>query len=162
MKSHTIFALLAICFISGPLFSQNKEEMAKPSVKTPKTFEASMMSKTFEFVAITAFPLGQSPKDLAGSNYSISFTPELIASHLPFYGTGHSGMALQRDKGMRFKGAPENFTVEKTERGYEVKAKVTDENDIFSISLTVSNSRTATLNISSNNRSSISYYGEVK
>lgn len=162
MKLHTIFALLAICFISGSMLSQNKEEVANTTIKTHKTFEDSMMSRSFEFVAITVFPTGQSPKDLGGSNYSISFTPEEIISNLPFYGTGHGGMALKRDKGMRFKGTPEFFTVEKTERGYEVKAKVSDENDSFSISLTISDSRYATLNISSNNRSSISYYGEVK
>src|SRR5690554_6565230 len=162
MKLLTIFTLFAIFFISSPVLSQNKDEMAESSVKTQTAFDALMLSKTFEFVAKTVFPSGLSPKDLSGSNDSITFTPEVIASHLPFYGTGHSGMALTRDRGMRFKGVPEDFAVEKTERGYVVSAKVRDENDVFSISLTVSNSQTATLNISTNNRSSISYYGEVK
>lgn len=162
MKSHVIFALLAVCFFSGCMVSQNKEGVVKTSIKTQKSIESVIMSKTFEFVAMTAFPTGHAPKDLSGSGYSISFTPKEIISNLPFYGTGNSGMALSRDKGMRFKGTPENFTVEKTDRGFEIQANVTDKDDSFSISLTVSNSGYGTLNITSKNRSAISYYGEVK
>ena len=162
MKLHVIFALLAVCFISGNMLSQNKEEVVKTTNKTQKSIESLMMSKTFEFVAMTTFPSGQAPKDLSGSGYSVTFSPEEIISNLPFYGTGNSGMALNRDKGLRFKGAAENFIVEKTGRGYEIQANVTDKDDNFSISLTVSDSGYGTLNITSRNRSSISYYGEVK
>lgn len=159
MRSYSIFAFLVFCsVITGPSFSQNEDE----KVKTPSALDGRIQSKTFEFVAITVFPSGQPPKDISGSNYSISFSPEAIASHLPFYGTGYSGVALTRDKGMRFKGSPQDFIVEDSERGYVVSAKVAAENDVYSISINISDSGTATLNISSNNRSSISYFGEVK
>ena len=162
MKQYIIYSLLFICFHSSYVNAQNKEELPTNVDKTNKTLDALMISKTFEFMAITAYPLSQSPKNLSGSNYSISFTPTEISSHLPFYGTGHGGMALKRDKGFRFKGTPKDFIVKQTERGYEVSALVTDENDVFSISLSVSNSRTATLSISTNNRSSMSFFGEVE
>jgi hypothetical protein len=94
------------------------------------------------------------------SNYSITFTPEMVTSNLPFYGRIYSGKVLGRDKGMRFKGKPENFNIEKTKE-YQVNASVTGENDTYEISMSVSDSGYASLIVSTNNRETITYQGEV-
>ena len=85
----------------------------------------------------------------------------MIVSNMPFYGRAYSGMALGRDKGMRFKGKPENFTITTTEKGFEINAEVKGENDTYFISITTGNSRFATLSISSSDRGTISYQGEI-
>lgn len=156
-----IFLLIAFfCFAFGNLTAQEKNKKPKETVQAESNrVEHLLDSHTFEFIANTVLPTGESSKNLVGSGYSITFSPEQIVSNLPFYGRGYSGMAMGRDKGMRFKAKPENFTVEK-EKEYQVKATVKDE-DTFKILLSISNSGYATLTISSNNRGTISYSGEV-
>lgn len=80
---------------------------------------------------------------------------------MPFYGRAYSGMAYGRDKGMRFKGKPEDFNVVNTAKGFEASASVKGENDTYFISISVGNSGFATLSISSNDRATISYEGEI-
>lgn len=151
------------CFILGTASAQEKDLKANTN---QETVQASgilnlLNSKKFEFIANTVFPLTGAPKNLVGSGYSITFSPEMVISYMPFYGRGYSGMALSRDKGMRFQGKPEDFSVRKN-KSYEVNATVEGENDIYSISISVSDSGNANLTISSNNRGTISYQGEIK
>lgn len=162
MKIHTILMTTLFCFILGNTFAQEKSVKAQGSNETinMSSIEELLNSKTFEFIANTAYPASGTPKNLVGSSYSVSFSPEMIISNLPFYGRGYSGMAMGRDKGMRFQGKPEKFSIEK-KKEYEVKTIVND-GDTFEISLSVSDSGYATLTISSNNRGTISYQGEIK
>src|SRR5690606_14760646 len=113
------------------------------------SFESLLHSKNFEFIANTAIPQTGAPRNLAGSNYSIIFTPETVISNLPFYGRAYSGMVLGRDKGMRFTGKPENFKVTNTKNGYGISVSVTGKNDTYFISISTGSSGFATLSISS-------------
>lgn len=160
MKKHIFLFGALFSLLLGNLQAQVKTEKTQPSVKTEQSrIETLLNSKNFEFIAKTMFPTGGTPKNLVGSGYSLSFSPEIIISHLPFYGRAYSGMATKRDKGMRFKGKPEGFTIEK-KKEYQVNTSVND-GGTFEISLSVSDSGNATLSISSNNRETIRYQGEV-
>ncbi len=155
MKTLRIFYALSVLFIFGSASAQDKTEKAKSSIET------LLNSKNFEFIANTAIPLSGPTRDLVGSNYSITFTPEKVISFMPFYGRGYSGMAYGRDKGMRFEGKPENFTVTNAKKGYEITATVKGESDTYVISISAGNSSFATLSISSDDRGTISYQGEI-
>jgi len=155
MKAFRIFYTLLVLFIFGSATAQVKAE------KTVTSLETLLNTKNFEFIANTMIPMSGGTKNLVGSNYSITFTPEMIISNMPFYGRAYSGMALSRDKGMRFKGKPENFTITNTDKGFEINAEVEGENDTYFISITAGNSGFATLAISSNDRGVISYQGEI-
>ena len=162
MKTAKILFAAALFFIIGNLHAQEKEPKTKVTVNSEfSRIEKLINSKNFEFMANTAFSTNGASKNLVGSNYSIMFSEELISSYLPFYGTGYAGMALQKDTGMRFQGNPEVFTISKKEKEYEIDAVVKTENDTFSISINVSASGYANLSISSNNRGTMSYQGEI-
>lgn len=139
----------------GNANAQDKTEKTQSSIAT------LLNSKSFEFIANTAIPLSGPTKNLVGSNYSITFSPEMVISNMPFYGRAYSGMIMGRDKGMRFKGVPENFTLINSKNGYEVTTSVKGENDTYVISISTGNSGFATLSISSNDRGTISYQGEI-
>ncbi len=155
MKALRIFSALFFLFMFGNAQAQNETEKKQSSIET------LLNSQSFEFIANTAIPLSGPTRDLVGSNYSITFTPEKIISYMPFYGRAYSGMAYGRDKGMRFEGKPENFNVTNSEKGYEITATVKGENDTYVISISVGNSSFANLSISSNDRGTISYQGEI-
>ncbi len=162
MKVNNILFIALVCFILGNASAQEKNIKTNTEQETVDTSSIGNLlnSKTFEFIANTVFPITGSPKNLVGSGYSVTFSPEMIISNMPFYGRAYSGMALGRDKGMRFQGKPENFIVEKNNE-YQVKASVNGESDTYSISISVSSSGFATLAISSNDRGVISYQGEI-
>jgi len=162
MTTKTILFAALLCFIIGSVSAQEKDLKANTSQEINKASNIANLlnSQTFEFIANTAFPTSGSPKNLVGSGYSVTFSPEEIVSNLPFYGRAYSGMALSRDKGMRFKGKPENFTIVNNKE-YQVNTIVNDEGNTYEIALSVSESGFASLSISSNDRGVISYQGEV-
>lgn len=161
MKKHTFILAALFCILITPIYAQN--ETVKAQLATPKVqndVRALLNSNNFEFVANTVFPLGQPPKNLVGSDYTITFSPKMVISNMPYYGRAYS-TPMGRDKGMRFKGAPEIFTVSTKGSPYSVQTTVTNEKDTYSISLEVEASGYATLGIATNNRQTITYHGEV-
>lgn len=163
MKTHTLLLTALFCFFLANVSAQEKNTKSQKIIQNdPGRIEVLLNSKNFEFIANTAFPTSGGPKNLVGSDYSITFSPEMIVSNMPFYGTAYNGMTIGRDKGMRFKGKPEDFSVDRSKNGFDVSAKLKTREDTFSISMSVSDSGLATLSISSNNRETMSYQGGVK
>jgi len=154
MKTHKVLFIVLILFVFGQINAQNKSAEVS-------SIEILLNSKNFEFIANTMIPMSGGTKNLVGSNYSITFTPEMIISNMPFYGRAYSGAAMSRDRGMRFKGKPENFTINKNEKNFEVNATVNGKADTYFISITVGDSGFANLSISSSDRAVISYQGEI-
>lgn len=154
--------IVLICFFGIATNAQEptvrKQLATQPEISK---IEALLNSQQFEFVANTMYPMGLQPKNLVGSGNSVTFSPELIISNLPFYGRSYTAITMGRDKGMRFKGAPENFVVKKTAKYYKVTTSVTGQRDTYSLSLSVSKSGYATLSITSKNRDIINYHGEI-
>ncbi|CAM3293825.1 DUF4251 domain-containing protein [Aequorivita lipolytica] len=163
MKTTNILSVVLFCFIFGSVNAQDKKVKAQLANKAEQSeIDILLNSKSFEFIANTALPLGQPPRNLVGSNYSVTFSPDLIISNMPFYGRSYSTtMVSGRDKGMRFKDAPEIFTVEKQGKGFEVRAKVKNDNETYTVLLIVSASGYATLSITTNDRQIMDYQGEV-
>lgn len=161
MKRILLFTAL-FCFVLGSISAQEKDIKANTIQETNETSNIARMlnSGTFEFIANTAFPISGTPKNLVGSGYSVTFSPKEIVSNLPFYGRAYSGMALGRDNGMRFQGKPENFTIVNNKE-YQVNTTVNDDGNVYVIALSVSDSGYASLSISSNDRGTISYQGEI-
>ena len=80
---------------------------------------------------------------------------------MPFFGRAYSAVAYGNDTGFSFKGKPEKFTTEKSKRSFQINALVKGEADIFRLFLSVGSEGSASLSISSDNRSTISYQGEI-
>lgn len=160
MKIHALLLTALFCFIIGNVSAQEEDKKSQEILETELgEIESLLQSKNFEFIATKVTPSSGAPKSLTGSGYSVAFTPEMIVSNLPFYGRANSGMIMGMDKGMRFKGKPENFSI-KEKKGFQVSTVVNDR-DTYEILLSVSNSGSATLTIRSNTRSTIRYRGEV-
>ena len=54
------------------------------------------------------------------------------------------------------------FNIEKTKKSYQIKAEVKGKNDTYSMMLTVYFDGNAYMSINSNNRSSVSFDGEIE
>ncbi|WP_084158201.1 DUF4251 domain-containing protein [Gaetbulibacter saemankumensis] len=159
---------LVFVFAYGTVNAQ--EETKREIKKERKEFEkqerinavkALIDSKTFVFKADMALPTGMRSINLVSNPNSLEFTPESITSDMPFFGRAFSNVSYGGNGGMQFKGLPKSYEIENIKDKYEVYAEVNDANDHYRIYLTIGSEGNATLNILSNNRSPMTYYGEI-
>jgi hypothetical protein len=169
MKNKVSVCILLFALILNAGFSQEKskrelrkEQKEKEKIEKEKQTEALIDAKSFMFTAKRALPTGARSIDLTGDNYSVTFQTDLIESILPFFGRAFAGAGYGNDNGMRFKGEPKTFTVNKAKKNYEIEAVVSDNNETYNLTLTVSFQGSASLFITSNNRSAISYQGQLE
>jgi hypothetical protein len=160
----SILAFILVLSITT-VFAQEKskkELKEEKKIERQKQVEGMINAKAFDFVGITAMPLGgRKSINLTTTTNYVKFQPELIDSYMPFYGQAYSGVGYGGDEGLKFIGKPEDYTVSKGKKNYQVDATVKGEKDTFRLSLSVSFEGSANLTITSNNRSSISYHGEI-
>lgn len=167
-KLHFQFVLILVLTLITLSFSNViAQEKSKKELKEEQKFEKqkqiALLVASKEFVFTTNRVMPQSGRSInLTSNYFAEFHPELIKSHLPFFGRAYSGIGYGgSDEGMKFEGKPTVYSIEKKKKNYVIKADVRGKQDSYSIILLVYFEGTATLSISSNNRSSISYDGEI-
>ena len=164
MKTKILLLAILMSLVLTSAFSQEKskkELKEEEKLQKQMQIEALVNSKDFVFVARYALPMGASQVDLTSNPNHAKFNPELMDGYMPFFGTATAGIGYGGDNTIKFKGKPESFTIEKNKKNFQVDAKVRGENDTYTLSLSVMFEGSASLSIISNNRSSISYQGEI-
>lgn len=124
--------------------------------------QEKIYSKDFIFEAFRAFPMGSPMVELSGQNYSVSFNEVSIKSVLPFYGTRSSGPSFNRSKGMRFEGIPDSFFISEEKNGFQIEINVKTREDQFLLTMDIHDSGNASMTITSRNKATISYEGEIR
>jgi hypothetical protein len=161
-KIRLLLVLLLLVAITGFAQEKSKKQVKEAQkLERQKQTEAMINAKTFVFYAKTALPQGYKTVQLNTREYNVNFLPDFIVSYMPFYGRSYSGIGYGNDNGLKFEGKPDGFTVTKGKKNFQVKAVVKGENDVYTISLSVSFEGSASLTITSNNRSPISYSGDI-
>lgn len=163
---NTKISLLVILFsmLLVPVYPQEKtKKEIKEEEKLQKQIliETLINSKDFVFIARFAMPMGSSQVDLTSNPNYVRFNPEMMDGYMPFFGTATSGIGLSGDNTIKFREKPENFKIEKMKKSFLIEAKVKGENDIYRLSLSVTFEGNTSLSIISNNRSTISYQGQI-
>lgn len=143
---------------------KNKKEIRNErKVLNQKKIDSLIGTKSFIFVGKTSMSQDFPNVDLTTNHNYLSFQLDTIKSEMPFFGRAFGNVGYGgNDSGMHFEGRPKKYTIGKTSKVYQIKAVVKGLNDEFRLYMTVSFDGFATLIINSNNRSSISYYGEIR
>lgn len=156
--------LVLFLLIGSSLFAQEKnkkQQREERTIEKQKQIEKMINAKEFVFIGRTAIPTGFKTMDLTTNTNYVKFHPDRIESYMPFFGKAYSGIGYGGDNGLKFTGKPDDYTFVKGKKNYQINANVKGINDIFKLSLSVSSEGSATLSIISNNRSPISYNGEI-
>ncbi len=162
-KISVLTIILAFIVIAGFAQEKSKKQIKEEKkIEKQKQIDSLVNAKTFDFVGRRAMPTGYKSVDLTTNTNFVKYQPDLIDSYMPFYGRAYSGVGYGSDEGLKFTGKPEDFTVTKGKKNYDVSATVKGESDTFRLSLSVSFEGSATLTITSNKRSAISYSGEIR
>jgi hypothetical protein len=162
IKFPLLFLVLSLIINTG--FSQEKtsKELRKErKIEDQNRIAALVNSKDFIFIASTALPMGFKSVNISGNSYYVKFHPDLIESIMPFFGKGYSAVAIGDDTGLRFTGKPEDFTLLKNKKNYQIEVVVKGTRDIYHLFLSLGFEGSGSLTITSNNRGTISYQGEI-
>ena len=154
--------LFALILTSGFTQEKSKKQIKEEKkIEKQKQVEIMINTKEFVFTGKYANPTGYKSVNLATTPNYVKFEPEMIDSYMPYYGRAYSGAGYGGDEGLKFTGKPEEYTFTKGKKNYQVDATVKGEKDTYRLSLSVSFEGSATLTVTSNNRSAISYTGEI-
>ncbi len=154
--------MILLMSVSASLTAQEKMSKEQRKLEMQKQTEELVKTTTFVFAAQTAYPQGSVAVDLSMDNYTVEYNPELIKSDLPYYGKAYGGVAYGGGGGIRFTAKPGEYVTEQTKKGYIIKTDVRDASDTYTLTLTVGTEGGASLAVSSNNRSPITFTGDIK
>ena len=114
--------------------------------------------KQFTFLAETAVPSNFRSRPLS-FGYDVQVAPDSVISHLPYFGRAYT-INPTAEGGIKFTSTDFVYkSKQKRKKGWEVSIQPRDTRDVRQMSLSISPSGYATLQVISNNRQSISFYG---
>lgn len=160
----TIFLILMLLsFLVTNIYSQDDDNQSVRKKRQNERYEQTRLlleSLQFEFQARNALVSRGGSVDLTTNRNYVRFTPELIDSYMPFFGRAYSiGF---NDKGLRFRGKPEDFKIRKRRKQFEVNASVAAEQDMFRIYMNVTPDGNASMTITSTNREPMNFSGSIR
>ena len=164
MKTNIL--LLAItCLMAMPLYAQSKKELKKQKAAEEFAKTRSLVeSGSFHFVALRALPSRGRTIDLATHNAFAGISNDSASADLPYFGRAHGGVAYSPESGgIKFVGPMEgvNLSVNEKKSRINLKFSVKSARDQYKCIYTIMGSGSATLGITSNLRSQISYDGRI-
>lgn len=123
--------------------------------------KAMVDAKRYVFIAQNATPMGGRLVQLT-SDYDLKIRPDSVISYLPYYGRSYSAPLDPSQSGIQFTSTDFEYTQKPRKKGgWDILIKPKDVRDPRQLSLTVSESGNATLQVVSNDRQAISFSGYI-
>jgi hypothetical protein len=127
----------------------------------PATLKTNLANKTFVFKAQSAWPLQGTVVQLT-SGYDVKVMQDSINSYLPYFGRAYTA-GYGTEGGINFTSKKFEYKLkEKSKGGWEITIKPQDTRDVTELTYSIASNGYATLQVISNNRQTISYYGVIE
>lgn len=162
VKNIKVVLVIALVFVFANGWCQNSDK----SSNKMQAFEQLMVmikDKPIEFVAQRAFPMGYKSMDLFSNPNHLRISGDSAFVYMPFFGRAYSVTPGERG-GFHFEGVMQNkeFKMDEKKRRIAIAFSMNEGIDQYQFYLEIAGKENATLNISSNKRSPISYNGDIK
>ena len=118
-------------------------------------------SQNYVFTAQTALPMSGSTRQLT-SDYDLKVTPTVITSYLPYFGRAYTAPINPTQGGIQF--TSKDFEYKATPRkkgGWDIQIRPKDYREVQQLTLSISETGYATLQVTSTNRQAISFNGYI-
>jgi len=164
MKKATLIIAAFLFVLSNPIIAQSKKELkkqkaAKEYLKTKNLIESGV----YTFIAISANTQKGRRIDLSTNYNSLKFDNAHVIADLPFFGFSQVS-SFNSDGGIIFDIENTDFEIEYNDKKHKITIKFVAKNktESFDLLLTVYSNASAALSITSNQRDSMRYQGDVK
>ena len=126
------------------------------------SLENKLNKKKFVFVAQSISPLRGGMRQLT-SYYDVKISGDTLASNLPYFGRAYSAPINPSDGGLSFTSVSFDYMVKTRKKGgWEIAVKTKDLSDNQSLSFTILDNKSVSLQVTGNNRDPVSFSGYLK
>ncbi|MDB5198418.1 MAG: hypothetical protein JWO92_381 [Chitinophagaceae bacterium] len=150
-----IFLLATIIWGCG-----NSRHVKNDSSPDSVTVRNMVESQNFVFIPRYVNPMTGRRRDLS-SGFQISISKDTIISYLPFFGRGYTAPISPADVDFDFTSTKFKYTITPAKRGWNISIKPTDQRYLQELYFRIFDNASASLTITSIDRSSISYDGYI-
>lgn len=136
--------------------------MSTSQAQENRNVEGILNSKNYIFIAQSASPVGGRFRQLT-AEYDLRVLGDSVVSFLPYFGRAYSAPVDPTKGGIQFTST--DFEYEQTARnkgGWIINIKPRDVQDVRQLTLTVTQSGSASLQVISANRQGISFNGRIE
>ncbi|RBL89604.1 DUF4251 domain-containing protein [Chitinophaga flava] len=163
MKSLSAFKMLFCSLLSLITFTNIYAQDTKAQKKAAKAeaVKAMVDNKTYVFVAQSATPMSGRVRQIT-PDFNLTVTPDSIVSYLPYFGRAYSAPYGATKSPLDFKSKDFQYTTTPGKKdGWDVSIKPKDQ-DIQNMTIFITSSGYATVQVTSNNRQPITFNGYVQ
>ena len=154
-----VFSVLAVSAQDNQKKSR-KEKRAEKNAALIEQTKNLVESRNFMFVPRTANPMGGRTVNLT-TDFELTMNNDSVSSYLPYYGRAYTA-AYGGESPMNFNLPVNDYSSEKTKKGFEIKFSVKNANDLLNFTFQIMETGSTTLQVNSTNRQSISYFGSLE
>ncbi len=151
------FVLIVLVSICG---CSNTHQIKNDQLTDAATVRSMIESQNFVFVPRFVNAAGVRNRDL-GSGFEIWISKDSIISYLPFFGRGYTAPISPADVDFDFTSTKFTYTTTPDRRGWNILIKPKDQRYLQELYFRIFENSSASLTITSNDRSSISYNGYI-
>jgi hypothetical protein len=118
-------------------------------------------SQRYVFIAQTALPMGGRSRQLT-PDYRMVISSDSVISDLPYYGRAYTAPMGSSEGGIKFTSTKFDYNIKETKKGkWDVIIKPKDATDVREVNLTIFDSGSASVQVTSNNRQPMSFNGYI-
>jgi hypothetical protein len=151
---------LVLISLSHTAYAQNTEKQEKENAKI-EAIKQMVESRRFVFQARSATPMSGRTRQLT-YDYNLQIKKDTIQSDLPYYGRAYTSTPGDPDGGINFTTTSFDYSSkEGAKGGWDIIIAPKEIRNVNRMMLSISNSGYATLQVTSNTRQAISFYGSV-
>lgn len=154
MKQTKFNALLLLSLIAFGFTTSNAQETSEATLKN------LLNAKTFVFKAQSAWPLQGTTIQLT-PGFDMKVLGDSINTYLPYFGRAYQA-SYTNNGGISFTSTKFEYKLKEKKNGWELVIKPSDVRDINQLIYSVSTNGYASLQVTSNNRQAISFYGIIE
>lgn len=154
-----IMALLVVSLVSATTLMAQNEKSDKKAEKAAAV-KAMIDAQRYVFKAQTANPMRGRTMQLT-SDYTVRVSKDTVIADLPYFGRAYSAPIDPSKGGIQFNSTKFDYKLETIKKGWQITIKPTDGGDVQQFFFTIFNNGSASLQVTSTNRTPISFNGYV-
>ena len=163
MKLNNKLITLIIITLSALLYNCGTSKSATEKADAAKLLDNHIENADFKFIAKHAYPQGYQSIHLT-SLYSVKVTPDTVKAYLPYFGRAYRAPMNSNEGGIKFEST--NFESKvlmgKRPGEWHVTINTKDTPSPITLNFHLWNNGTGHLNVTNQDRQSISFQGDIK
>jgi hypothetical protein len=163
MKKFSLIITLSLLSFTGIINTASaQDDKQTKQQKKQDEIKQKVESQHYAFIAQTAIPMGMRIRQLS-TDYEFKVGKDTLEAYLPYYGRAYSATIGTSDGGINFKTTDFTYKSTPTKKGgWNITITPKNAGDTRQVTLNITSTGYASLQVNSNNKQSISFNGYIQ